>query len=284
MTDGVQPTPLWPAGYRAAVCLTFDVDGHYGEANHRQPDETYWLSQTAYDPVGVGRILDLLADAGVPATFCWVGRAAEDRPDLVERAVAEGHEIALHSWDHRYYNQMTDDEQRADMVRTFETLSRIARTAATGHKSAGWRFNEQTHRLAQELGLDWVMDIPTGDLPELMQPDPQRPPLVQLPPSWLYDDYSFFVDRVLTPRHAFEFWRDDFDVIRTEGKLMCLTMHPFVSGRPGPSRALARFVDHAIDAGDVWIARADHLARWWLERHDDVTAAGATDPSGAATR
>jgi peptidoglycan/xylan/chitin deacetylase (PgdA/CDA1 family) len=267
MTDGADQAPIWPAGYRAALCLSFDVDGHYGEANYRKPDETYWISQTAYDPVGVVRLLDLLADTGVPATFCWVGRAAEDHPPLVERAVAEGHEVALHSWDHRYYHTMTDEEQRSDMLRTFETLSRISKTTPTGHKTAGWRFNEFTHRLAQELGLDWVMDIPTGDLPELMQPDPFRPPLVQLPPSWLYDDYNFFVDRVLTPQSTFEFWRDDLEVIRTEGKLMCLTLHPFVSGRPGPSRAIARLIDHAIDAGDVWIARADHLARWWLERH-----------------
>ena len=277
MTDGVERSPIWPAGHRAALCLSFDVDGHYGEANYRKPDETYWLSKTAYDPVGVSRLLDLLADTGVPATFCWVGRAAEDHPYLVERAVAEGHEIALHSWDHRYYHQMTDEEQRSDMLRTFETLSRISKTTPTGHKTAGWRFNEFTHRLAQELGLDWVMDIPTGDLPELMQPDPLRTPLVQLPPSWLHDDYNFFVDRVLTPQSTFEFWRDDLDVLRTEGKLLCLTMHPFVSGRPGPSRAVARLIDHAIDAGDVWIARADHIARWWLERHTDDGDLSADD-------
>ena len=279
MTDGAERAPIWPAGHRAALCLSFDVDGQYGEANYRQADETYWLSQTAYDPVGVVRILDLLADTGVPSTFCWVGRVAEDRPDLVERAVAEGHEIALHSWDHRYYNRLSDEEQRSDMLRTFETLSRISKTTPTGHKTAGWRYTEFTHRLAQELGLDWVMDIPAGDLPELMQPDPLRPPLVQLPPSRLYDDYSFFVDRVVTPQQTFEFWRDDLEVLRSEGKLMCLTMHPFVSGRPGPSRALARLIDYAIDAGDVWIARADHIARWWLERHadlDDQGVAGAT--------
>lgn len=280
MTDGAERAPIWPAGHRAALCLTFDVDGHYGEANYRAADDTYWLSQTAYDPAGVIRLLDLLADTAVPATFCWVGRAAEDRPDLVERAVGEGHEIALHSWDHRYYNRMTDEEQRTDMLRTFETISSISKTTPTGHKTAGWRFTEFTHRLAQELGLDWIMDIPTGDLPELMQPDPQRPPLVQLPPSWLYDDYTFFVDRTQTPQQTFEAWRDDLDVIRTEGKLMCLTLHPFVSGRPGPSRAIARLIDHAIDSGDVWIARADHIARWWLERHADVEDAMGAFPTG----
>ena len=71
------------------------------------------------------------------------------------------------------------------------------------------------------------------------------------------------------PRQAFETWRDDLDVLRDEGGLMCLTLHPFVSGRPGPSRTLAWLLDYAIDLGDVWIARADAIANWWLRRSAD---------------
>lgn len=111
------------------------------------------------------------------------------------------------------------------------------------------------------------MDEPGGDLPYATQPDPARPPVVQLPPSWLYDDYPFFVDRLLTPQQAYESWREDLDQLRAEGKLMCLTLHPFVAGRPGPSRAVARLLDYAIDAGDVWIARADAIAGWWREQN-----------------
>jgi peptidoglycan/xylan/chitin deacetylase (PgdA/CDA1 family) len=45
-------------------------------------------------------------------------------------------------------------------------------------------------------------------------------------------------------------------------------LHPFVSGRPGPSRALTRLLDHATSRGDVWIARADQIARHWLATQD----------------
>ncbi len=58
MRDHASPAPTWPAGHRAALCLSFDVDGVYGEANYRAPDETYWLSQTAYDPAGAALLLD----------------------------------------------------------------------------------------------------------------------------------------------------------------------------------------------------------------------------------
>lgn len=254
----------WPRGYRCALCVTIDVDGRYGEANSRPADDTYWISQTAYDPRGTERLLQVLADRDARATFCWVGRAAEDHPLHVRAAVADGHEIALHSWEHRPYNRMTPDEQRADMERTMEALVRLSGTTPVGHKSASWRFDEATHRVAQEMGLLWVMDEPGGDLPYLFQPDANLPPLVQLPPSRWFDDYTVFVDQVLTPRHAFEMWRDDLDVLRDEGGMMNLTLHPFVSGRPGPSRTLAWLLDYAVDLGDVWIDRADRMARWWL--------------------
>lgn len=271
MTSGngrsLAQTPRWPAGHRAALCLTFDVDGPYGEANYQPPTNTYAISQTEYEPFGVERILGILSDVDVAATFCWVGREAEERPELVRMASEAGHEIALHTWDHRYYQTMSREEQRADMERTSCGLTEITGIRPVGHKTGGWRYTDATHELCQELGLLWAMDIPRGDAPFLMTLDPARPPLVQLPPAMHWDDYSFFVDRTLTPQAAFEFWRDDLDVIRAEGSLMSLTLHPFVSGRPAPSRAIVRLLDYVIDLGDVWIARADQIARWWLEQN-----------------
>jgi peptidoglycan/xylan/chitin deacetylase (PgdA/CDA1 family) len=256
----------WPSGHRCALCLTFDIDGPYGEANYQPPTNMYAISQTEYDPFGTRRILGILADADVPATFCWVGKEAQERPETVQLAASQGHEIALHSWDHRYYHVMTAGEEREDMMRTSDTLAGVTGTQPVGHKTAGWRYTADTHAICQELGLRWTMDIPRGDLPFLMAPDPEKPPLVNLPPSAHWDDYSFFVDKMMTPGQAFDFWRDDLDVIRAEGSLMSLTMHPFVSGRPGPSRALVRLIDYAIDLGDVWLARADQISNWWLEQ------------------
>lgn len=264
------PPGRWPGGNRCALSVTIDVDGRYGEANSREPDDMYWISQTMYDTRGTERLLQVLADRVVAATFCWVGRVAEERPEQVRAAAEAGHEIALHSWDHRPYNRMSTEEQRADLARSLETLARVSGIRPVGHKSPSWRFDASTNRLCQELGLLWVMDEPGGDLPYFVRPDPQLPPLVQLPPSRWFDDYALFVDQVLPPRLAFETWREDLDVLRDEGGLMCLTLHPFVSGRPGPSRALTWLLDHAVDLGDVWISRADEVAKWWRDQSGDV--------------
>ncbi|HLI51638.1 MAG TPA: hypothetical protein VKU87_07560, partial [Thermomicrobiaceae bacterium] len=91
-------------------------------------------------------------------------------------------------------------------------------------------------------------------------------PLLQLPPSPIWDDYAYFVENMLNPSQVFEMWQAELNVIRAEGKLICATFHPFVSGRPGPSQALTMFLDYVVSLGDVWIARADQLTDWWRGR------------------
>lgn len=48
------------------------------------------------------RILDILAQANIRATFFLVGRLAARYPALVRRLVAEGHEAGNHTWSHRH--------------------------------------------------------------------------------------------------------------------------------------------------------------------------------------
>lgn len=54
------------------------------------------------DPQWTPRILDILAEAAVPATFFLVGRLAVRYPALVRRLAAEGHEAGNHTWSHRH--------------------------------------------------------------------------------------------------------------------------------------------------------------------------------------
>lgn len=48
------------------------------------------------------RILDLLQEAQVTATFFVIGRKAQENPKILKRMLAEGHTVLSHSLDHRY--------------------------------------------------------------------------------------------------------------------------------------------------------------------------------------
>ena len=256
----------WPAGHRSAVIVSVDVDSdtwlqrEYGD--HRVGKRA--IGQ--YDLcAGVDRLLRIQADYAVAGTWFWVGQVAEEAPHLVRRCHDEGHEVACHTWDHAHYDELGADEQRADIARTRQALATITGTTPVGHKTAGFAPGVETPAILQSLGFRYEMDFPWGDLPELVRPDAALSPLVHLPPTLFLDDYSLYWDNLLAPDHAFAVWQETIDVLRAEGGLACFTLHPHLMGRPAPSRVLARMLEYLIDLGDVWIARADHVASWWRD-------------------
>ena len=94
----------WPNGAKCAVALTFDFDA-----------ESLWLANDpAYEDlpatlsigrygakVGVPKILDLLRDEDIHATFFVPGWTVDNHTDKVEAVLAAGHEIAHHGYTHR---------------------------------------------------------------------------------------------------------------------------------------------------------------------------------------
>lgn len=51
-------------------------------------------------PGQTDRLLDMLKERGIKATFFVIGQNVAQYPDLIRRMVAEGHEVANHSWNH----------------------------------------------------------------------------------------------------------------------------------------------------------------------------------------
>jgi peptidoglycan/xylan/chitin deacetylase (PgdA/CDA1 family) len=72
------------------------------------------------------RILDVLGELNVPATFFVVGRNAERHPKLVERMHAEGHVVANHTWDHAHFALFRRDRYwRSQVARTDDVIENI---------------------------------------------------------------------------------------------------------------------------------------------------------------
>jgi peptidoglycan/xylan/chitin deacetylase (PgdA/CDA1 family) len=69
------------------------------------------------------KLLDLLAARHLKATFFVVGQNAADHPDILKRAVREGHEIGNHSWSHPNLGKMSDDAVRRELQKTDDAIS-----------------------------------------------------------------------------------------------------------------------------------------------------------------
>ncbi|MEV8096208.1 bifunctional polysaccharide deacetylase/glycosyltransferase family 2 protein [Kitasatospora sp. NPDC085879] len=80
-----------------------DARGDRNDApvSHRIPDRTIVLSfDDGPDPTWTPKLLDVLKDRGVHASFFITGSMAAQHPDIVRRMVDEGHEIGLHTFTH----------------------------------------------------------------------------------------------------------------------------------------------------------------------------------------
>ena len=66
-------------------------------------------------PGNTTRLLDVLAERDVKATFFLIGKQVEACRPQVERMAAEGHQIGLHSWDHVELDHMTPEQIAAQL-------------------------------------------------------------------------------------------------------------------------------------------------------------------------
>jgi polysaccharide deacetylase family protein (PEP-CTERM system associated) len=70
------------------------------------------------------RILALLRDSQVKATFFVLGWVAERHPELVREIVAEGHELASHGYDHQLIYQQTPRAFADDIRNALDQIER----------------------------------------------------------------------------------------------------------------------------------------------------------------
>lgn len=106
-----QPRELNPNAPR--VALTFD-DG-----------------PSVYTP----RLLDILRDEGVRATFFVIGKSASVQKKTMMRMAQEGHNIGNHSYDHKNFAKISLDEARRQILLTNEAVA-----ASAGIKPTYFRF------------------------------------------------------------------------------------------------------------------------------------------------
>ena len=157
----------WHGGKAAVAVLSFDVDAESAilAAGRRYAEHAMVMTHQAFGPlVGVPRLLELLADYSLPATFFVPGLTADRYPATVERIAEAGHEIGHHSYSHRSAVDLSQREERADFERALEALGRLGVEPA-GHRAALWEASWRTAGLVAEHGLLYDSSLMDDDRP-----------------------------------------------------------------------------------------------------------------------
>lgn len=103
--------------------LTVDVEEHFQvHAFEAVIDCASWDGYPSRVVANTRRILGILAEHGVHATFFVLGWVAERHPDLVREIASGGHEIATHGYAHEIIYRQTPDAFADDLRRALDSL------------------------------------------------------------------------------------------------------------------------------------------------------------------
>jgi polysaccharide deacetylase family protein (PEP-CTERM system associated) len=116
--------------------ITIDVEEHFQvHAFETVIDRADWDRYPSRVSDNTRRILRLLAEYDVHATFFVLGWVADRYPDLIKEIAAGGHEIGTHGYWHELIYRQTATEFAADLHLSLQAIER----ASKGVQLAGYR-------------------------------------------------------------------------------------------------------------------------------------------------
>ena len=217
---------------------------------------------------GVWRLMEVLDQSGIKATFCTSAQIVERYPASIQAVHAAGHEIAAHSHTQDVILPYLSADEEAALVRRCTDII----GDATGQRPAGWispratatphtaellaRHGYRWHGDYNDTDLPYVIETAAGDLAALMHSD--------------------FTDvRVIagTPRDFLDVHRDTFDFLLKSNRpeIINLSLHAHFGGRPLIAAMFAQILDHFTASGQVWFARHDEVADWVLRTRQEAS-------------
>ncbi|MFN7265063.1 MAG: polysaccharide deacetylase family protein [Phenylobacterium sp.] len=274
----------WPGGHRLALSIVVNVE-EGAEQNIRDgdkgPEPVDELSAVPKRPMrmhgnesnyqygikaGAPRILKLLDEHRIEATWTAAALALERAPELAAKIVARGDEVCCHGWRWAHQFWMDEDKERDFIRKGWQSIERT-----TGKRPTGWlsRYlhTEATRRLLVEEGFAYHMDDYSDDFPfwDVVETADGAKPIVILPYALDSNDMKFWLAPALTARDWLQYATDTFDQMHAEAlegdtKMMSLGLHLRIIGRPGRIGAFRGFLEHIAGKPGVWVTHRAKIA------------------------
>jgi putative urate catabolism protein len=291
---GQPPDPKWPGGARIAVqvVLNYEEGGERSVLHGDDGSESFLTDAGASAPVhgmrnpsvestyeygtraGFWRLQRIFTARAVPVTVYGTAMALARNRAAVRAMIEANWEIASHGLRWLDYQHIGEADEREHLHNAVQLHTRV-----TGSRPLGWytgRTSPNTRRLViEEGGFLYDSDSYADDLPYWIH-DFGRPHLV-IPYSLDTNDMRFAMHPgFVTGDEFFCYLRDAFETLYAEGetapKMMSIGLHCRLSGRPGRSRGLERFLDLVQSRDRVWLCRRIDIAKHWHALHGAVSA------------
>jgi allantoinase len=265
-----RPKVAWPGGARVALWVVpalefFPLDMPAkpfrapGGMVTAYPDLRHYTLRDYGSRVGAFRVFKALDAHGIPASVAINSKIAERYPFLIEEVTRRGWEIIAYGIDmgRLHYGGMAMDDEAAQVKEAIGVLRAASGQAVTGWLSPARSESMNTLDLVAAEGIDYVCDWINDDMPFPLRTSHGE--ITGLPLSYEIDDQTILHRYQHSEQDFLDQVRDQFDVLYREatpedGRLMTLTIHPWMSGQPHRIKFLEQALAYFMRHDDVWPA------------------------------
>jgi len=277
MRAGRKLTPrVWPHGSRVAVCLSWDMDNEVADlaVGTTAPIRLSFGEYGATE--GFPRIIKLYDRYNIPGSFYIPAVTGLLYPALIaELKKRPQHEIGIHGWIHENLAELNNlaEEQRL-LNQTLDFWTHTLGKRPVGFRAPAWEFSKYTLDLLQTAGFEYDTSAMAMDEPYEIVSQGKPAKLIELPVTWVLDDYIYFAVPGVSPDAVFKIFQDEFDGAYKEGTYFMLTMHPMITGHRSRIMYLEKLIAYIKSKPGVWFATGQQIAEY--VKQQDAAHASAT--------
>jgi len=276
---------IWKNGAKAAFALGFDVDGGTiwrNKAYNLPGGEEFIKGISIGDfgiKVGTPRLLEILDEYNLKATWFIPAENVEKYPKLVEKILDKGHEIGHHDYDHRGEYGHTPEEQIAYIEKCQDIFLKYAGVKAKGFRGTGSVLPETEEWIYTEGGFVYGSCGLAGEACDWITANGKKTGAVNIPcRDEMMDDYMQTVmnsypqvlvgmPRIAPYRNPYENWINEVKGIIRYGTAGSPAFHPQIAGTPGRAVMFERFCKYLAENSDLWCSTCIDLAEYFIEHN-----------------
>ncbi len=264
-----RPAIKWPNNARVAFWVAPNIE-HYeylpplDGARHPWPrtplpDAQQYSSHEYGNRVGFWRLLEILDRHQIRCSTTLNVGVLEHFPDIAEAMLSRNWTFVNHGfYNTRFITTFTEDQEREFFQRCRETFKRVTGRELKGQSGPSASNTERTPDIVAEAGFVYQTDWKIDDQPLPIKVKSGR--LICIP-------YTSELNDAPLMRHHHEG--------EESGRLMCISFHPYIMGRPHRAKYLAEVLDYIMSHDRVWQATTDEIAEHYLAHYYDEAMAHA---------
>jgi len=170
-----------PLPYGHLNILTFDIEDWY-HINYPKLDFKAYDEKEDHSSLlsAVKKILSFLKGKNTKATFFILGRIAEKKPEMVLSIAEDGHEIALHGYEHYLLKDIGKEQFKRETERCIKIFEGITGRIPKGFRAPSWSATPWLFGVLKEMGFEYDASV-----------FPVKTPLYGIPDA---PRYPFFID------------------------------------------------------------------------------------------